>query len=397
MTDLNKMLNITVSRLNDLRNDSELRNLREELKARSDQTTFPGPRGTTFTCPDAQLSSALNGVVRAIDELPALESIEIVITEGSHAVAEAINRLKNTAIGVILEFKLPPSASEIRALAREGKAVNEQTAGLGRDDVIPLAIAIFVDLCIFAVAVRRRRGDQGMIDEIGAILDQAYVQAFGKPPSDAERLGPIQAVGFDHLGGHYAAVPLDFREHRGRGRDEPRRIPAWARGDEGTQLIDGAHAAQQKITEGPPALESQYLNNAFTAFHAAGLVKLLSGPAMLLRGLSKSMARRKLERQHSMYATAGAFRLYKFYGRAWDDLMIILLGGAAGSPRTSSALGRRTRHEAAQRKTQDPTDSNVGRSSLGPSPEPPETKQESEPKPRRRRDEFPGGVDYERS
>jgi hypothetical protein len=347
MTDLNKTLNLTVSSLNELQNDSQLQNIKEQFRTRANQTSFPGFRGTSFSCPDAQLSLALNGVVRAIDELPKVENVEIVNTEGVHAVAEAINRLKNTGIHLALEFKLPPSASELRSLARQGKDVNEQSAGLGRDDVIPLTIAIFVDVCILAVAIRRDRSGGFTADKLIAILDEAYTYAFGREPTNLERILPIQGIVFDHLGSHYAAVPLDFRENKVPAQSGRRSVPAWAQTGDGARPAagDGMTGASDSARENAPlARECQYLSNAFVAFQSEGLAKPLGGWGKLTNLVTERGARRKLFRQHSIYAKADAFRLYKFQRKAWINVMISMFSDRKVSAKEQQTSNRPSAH-----------------------------------------------------
>ena len=396
MTALNKTLALTTGSLNELHDDPQLKNQRDELKARAERTNFPGPRNTTFVCPDPQLTTALNGVVRAFDELPHLEHREIVITEGAHAVAEAINRLKNTIIGLVSEFKPPPSASEIRALAREGRAISEQDAGLGRDDMIPLAVAIFVDVCLFAVAARRRIDQFGGNAEFMAILDRAYSEAFSRAPTESERLTPISAVVFDHLGGHYGAVPLDYRSHRADHSKRSRKIPIWAQADGAVQQRGDAESDREA---GPPALESQYISHAFAAFHAAGLVKLQTAWSKLSKGLTDTRVRRNLSRQHSVYAKAGTFRLYKFRRRAWNNVVMRVLLGAATEPlsHTSIGISFHTGDRVGPPPQQEHVRPSPGPDPSGPSEPPVDLKvRRDQPRPRQT-DEFAPGFKYDQT
>jgi hypothetical protein len=65
---VDRKLGLTVARFNELRADAQIRQIRDEAKARAAQTAFPDDRGGTFICPDGQLQAALNGVVRSIDD-----------------------------------------------------------------------------------------------------------------------------------------------------------------------------------------------------------------------------------------------------------------------------------------------------------------------------------------
>jgi hypothetical protein len=104
-------------------------------------------------------------VVRAIDQLPELGKPQIATVEGAQAVVEAFRRLTTTLFGV-LTFKLPPSADELRALQQKAVQSVENAAarqaqikvgegGLSKRDYIPLAIALFVDLCLLLVSIGR--------------------------------------------------------------------------------------------------------------------------------------------------------------------------------------------------------------------------------------------------
>lgn len=342
MTELNKKLGQTVDNLNDLRKDPQLLEYRDEFAKRSEQTTFPDDRGGTFPCPDQKLKNSINGAVRAINDLPQIEPVKIVITEGSHAVAEAIVRLKNTAFALAINCAslvrvctLPPSAQEIRdartARSASGDLSNasnldEQQAGIGRDDVIPLALAVLLDLGILFVAVIR-----GTSEQIGThnsqfiqILNEAFRQAFGRRATDSELLPPINAVVFDHLGGHYAAVPLNYRDPRlARRREEP---PAWLDGG-GAASNQGKKTAQG---EPPPLREIQYIGNAFNAFAHIHFVKVVGFWGRLL--VPTWLARWKLARQSEAFANARAYRIYRFYPRAWNDVVWrVLVGGIDGA------------------------------------------------------------------
>src|SRR4249920_3877924 len=90
---LNRKVGLVVTRFNELRTDPQIREIRDEFQARTRQTVFPDERGGTFVCPDAQLQTALNGVVRTVDDLPELRKPELRSSEGSEAVIEAFRRL----------------------------------------------------------------------------------------------------------------------------------------------------------------------------------------------------------------------------------------------------------------------------------------------------------------
>ncbi len=70
MKNLGRKLDMTVTGFNAFRTDPQLKQIRMDLHERADKVTFTDTKGGTYTCPDSQLTTALKGVVRAIDELP---------------------------------------------------------------------------------------------------------------------------------------------------------------------------------------------------------------------------------------------------------------------------------------------------------------------------------------
>jgi hypothetical protein len=216
MAELNRKLGLVATRFNALRSDPQLLQLRDELRARAGQTSFPDDRGGTFICPDQQLATALSGVVRAIEELPQLDPPEVRAYEGSEAVLEAFRRLTDSGI-YWWNGMISPITGDV-ATPPEG--------GLTQRDYVPLIIAIFVDICILLVSVNRPFGP---FFELSRSMEAArrgdmsdYLETFYKVfqnqfdpdrrPSAAQVIAPIQDVVFDHRGSYYAAVPLDFRE-----------------------------------------------------------------------------------------------------------------------------------------------------------------------------------------
>ncbi len=229
---LNGKVGLVTTRFNALRGDPQIREIRDEFQTRAKQTVFPDDRGGTFRCPDGQLQTALNGVVRSIDDLPELRKPELRSSEGSEAVIEAFRRLSNTAIGFI-HGKPPPSPEEIRARQQKqpsgSAALSPEDAGLSDRDYIPLLIAIFVDVCILLVSVNRpfgpffnlgqdlsrarQRGPmQGVLETFYRAFQDEFHLPDGGLPTPVELVAPLQDVVFDYRGDYYAAVPLDYRE-----------------------------------------------------------------------------------------------------------------------------------------------------------------------------------------
>jgi hypothetical protein len=226
-----RKLDLTVTGFNAFRSDPQLKQVRVDLADRAEKTTITGAKGVVISCPDAQLQMALRGVVRAIDQLPELEKPKIAAVEGSEAVIEAFRRLTTTAFG-LLSFKLPPSADELRELQRKAVqsvesssgplgapaqrfASAEQSAGLAKRDYVPLAVAIFVDLCLLLVSIGRpvnqfvglergmREAEEGPVYPILARFHDIHADAQAIRHFDVFR-----DVIFDFNGQYHVAVPL---------------------------------------------------------------------------------------------------------------------------------------------------------------------------------------------
>ncbi len=338
--ELNRRLGLVATRFNALRSDPQLLQLRDEFAKRADQTTFPDDRGGTFICPDPQLKTALNGVVRAINELPELNPPLLRAYEGSEAVIEAFRRLTNSGIH---------AASSISADIQNGFAaigvaspappVAAAANGLTDRDYIPLTIAIFVDLCILLVSVNRPFGP---FFELSRSMEAArrggmndYLETFYKVfqdqfdparrPTAADVIAPIQDVVFDHKGMYYAAVPLDFREEDYKKWLERRTGPS------------AAQAIFQATSE-KPLEESRYITGVFATLEGSGFVDLVDAKD---EGLDTPLIKQKLDQQGSVYAQADAFRVYRFRRRAWAQILIQSVGSsAAQSEREARRRGK---------------------------------------------------------
>jgi len=331
---LDRKLGLVTERFNALRTDPQLRQLRDELQARGRQTSFADERGVAFSCPDGQLQTALNGVVRSIDELPQLQKPELRSVEGSEAVTEAFRRLSNTATGLVLHGKAPASPERIRSeqAANPTATVSQDEAGLSDRDYIPLLIAIFVDVCILLVSINRPFGPffnlgqdlaraqargpmRGVLNTFYRVFqDQFEAQT---TPTPAELFAPLQDVVFDHGGQYYAAVPLDFREEN---------YDLWARARVNAPSFESSRALER----------SRYLAAVFAILEGEKLVRLLGVERRSrfrrdeVDGLDEEAVRRKLDRQGSMYAQADAFRIYRFRPGKWAELLIQAVGSISG-------------------------------------------------------------------
>ncbi|MAI46648.1 MAG: hypothetical protein CBC34_011870 [Hyphomicrobiaceae bacterium TMED74] len=323
---LARKLELTATGFNAFRTDPQLKQIRTELAERSAKTVFPNTRGGTFSCPDPQLQSALRGVVRAIDQLPELSKPEIATVEGTQAVVEAFRRLTATFYGV-LTFKLPPSADELRALRQKAiqsvesnrnsrsAAVNPNHGGLAKRDYIPLAIAIFVDLCLLLVSIGRpinrlngllpkmREAERGPVYQILTRFDDIH-----KDQQVRQRFEVFRHVVFDYNGDYYVAVPLDAPRNQN---------PAEV------------NSLQQ---------EAHLLANLFASFEKEKIFARVYNPL-----LTRKVIQKKLWRQGSKFANSQAFRTYRFRDGAWSE---IILGAIMGASRRSEM---RKRKRAAER------------------------------------------------
>ncbi len=335
---IDRKLGLIVTRFNELRSDPQIRQIRDEVKARAAQTAFSDDRGGTFICPDGQLQGALNGVVRSIDDLPELQKPEVRSLEGSEAVVEAFRRLSNTAIGLAVYGKAPPSPEQIRTLQSQEPAgssasslVAVNRAGLSDRDYIPLIIAIFVDICVLLVSINRpfgpffnlgqdlsrarQRGPmQGVLETIYRVFRNEFHLPLERIPTPGELIAPLQDVVFDYKGEYYAAAPLDFREEN---------YEQWAKARANAPSFESTRALER----------SRYLAAVFAILEGQNLVRLL-GVERRSRfdssadGLDEATVRVKLDKQGSMYAQADAFRIYRFRHGKWADLLIETAGSA---------------------------------------------------------------------
>ncbi|MEQ1647071.1 MAG: hypothetical protein ABL898_00675 [Hyphomicrobiaceae bacterium] len=320
MKSLGRKLDLTVTNFNAFRGDPQLKQIRIDLSERAEKTQFVDSQGKTFTCPDQQLATMIKSVVASIDALPQLEKPKIVTVEGSDATIEAFRRLTATFYGA-LSFKLPPSADELRDLQKKainiaegGTAAKAQLygiegAGLSKRDYVPLAIAIFVDICLLLVSIGKGQSRmQGLLPKMKEAERGPVIQIlsrFNEIHRDRqirENFEIFRHVVFDFHGDYYAAIPLIAPYSVDR-----RRPNAYGPAD--------VEALQQ---------EAHLLANLFTSFEKE---RLFSRVVMPLIPTSK--IQKKLWAQGSKFAHAEAFRLYKFKDGAWQDMILGAIMGAA--------------------------------------------------------------------
>lgn len=330
MKALSRKLDMTVSGFNALRTDPQLKQLRADLTERAERTTFGDPKAGGFVCPDTQLSQALRGAARAIAELPVLEKPVIAAVEGSEATIEAFRRLTATFYG-LMSFKMPPSADELRELQKraiqqvEGAAPPPDATeggGLSKRDYVPLAIAIFVDICLLLVSIGRpmnrlhglvpkmREAERGPVIEILSRFNEIH-----RDQGIRENFELFRHVVFDVAGAYYVAVPLDAPRHVDPETREALRV------------------------------EAQLLANLFTSFEQDRIFRRTWTP------FTKTV-RLKLRRQGSKFADSEAFRIYRFRDGAWSE---IILGAVMGAARRAEAAVERQRIEESLRAPMEPT------------------------------------------
>ena len=325
MRALGRKLDMTVTGFNAFRTDPQLKQIRSDLAERADKTTIPDSKGGSISCPDPQLQGALKGVVRAIDQLPELQKPTITAVEGSEATIEAFRRLTTSFYG-LLSFKMPPSADELRALQQKAvqsvetptpavmKSYNGEQAGLSKRDYVPLAIAIFVDICLLLVSMGRPMNRlQGLVPKmVAAERGPVYqiLSRFTDIHADAEmrqKFEIFRHVVFDYGNDYYVAVPLDAPWNR-----NPR---------EQQELLGEAHL----------------LSNLFSSFEKEKIFKRVYSPFLKTASVQK-----KLGRQGSKFASCKAFRIYRFADGAWSE---IILGAVMGAAKRVESEKKKRRHE----------------------------------------------------
>ena len=342
MKALSRKLDMTVTGFNAFRTDPQLRQLRTELSDRAEQSTFGDPKKGGFICPDAQLQGALRGAVKAIDQLPELEKPKIAAVEGSEATIEAFRRLTATFYGA-LSFKMPPSADELRELQQKAVQSVESGAaqrvpdmdavGLSKRDYVPLAVAVFVDICLLLVSMGRPANRLGGLMPRMQAAERSPVSTILSRFNDIHRDADIRQtfevfrhVVFDWSGVYYVAVPLDAPYTMGR------RPPS---GSPGPYATYGSQDAQDLQNE------AHLLANLFTSFEKERIFARVHSPF-----LTTSVVQKKLARQGSKFSGCRAFRIYRFRDGAWQEIILGAVMGAAKRAEEQRAVASDVRADA---------------------------------------------------
>src|SRR5262245_6258116 len=340
---IGRKLDLTVTGFNAFRSDPQLRQIRIDLADRAEKTTIAGPKGNAISCPDGQLQMALRGVVRAIDQLPELTKPQVAAVEGSEATIEAFRRLTTTFFG-LLTFRLPPSADELRELQHKamqtvegsgssGATVTVQAAGLAKRDYVPLAVAIFVDLCLLLVSIGRpvnqflglersmREAEGGPVYPILARFHDIHAD------SDAVRHFEVfRDVIFDLNGHYHVAVPLNI----------PKRAENYAELErEAHRLANLCYALEGKgILSRPMSFLPGLLVQRQLKRRGSKFVQCYGGrrrPARYRRGWDTVRS----VWQETAVEEKPAFKVYRFKRGAWPEM---ILGAVMGASRNLAPL-----------------------------------------------------------
>jgi hypothetical protein len=357
MKALGRKLDRTVTGFNAFRTDPQLRQLRTDLADRAETTTFGDLKKGGFLCPDPQLQQALRGTVRAIDQLPELEKPAIAAVEGSEATIEAFRRLTTTFYG-LLAFKLPPSADELRELQQkavqsvEGGAgareLSSEAAGLSKRDYVPLAIAIFVDLCLLLVSIGRPMNrfvatKQKMIEaEHGPVFPILSRFSEIHDQDELRRTFDIfREVIFDIGKAYYIAVPLNA----------PRSAPDREQLKREAQVLanlcyalEGQGILARPWRLAPLLLVNRCLRRQGSKFIECYKSEKVAPVPRLIRVL-QSLFRSDAEDEKP------AFRIYAFKSGAWPEM---ILGAVMGAARRVEADNDRRRFGAESIRSREP-------------------------------------------
>jgi hypothetical protein len=356
LRDLGRKLDLTVTGFNAFRSDPQLKQIRAELGERAERTTFPDGRRGTLSCPDPQLQMALRGVVRAIEQLPALDKPQIAVVEGSEATIEAFRRLTATFFG-LLSFNLPSVADAVQAkrvpptevATPAGEAgrrgVAEQATGLAKRDYVPLGVAIFVDLCLLLVSIGRPINsflhlEQDMrLAERGPVLP--ILARFHNIHSDDDAVKYFEVfrdVIFDAGGNYYVAVPLmipDSAENREELEREAHRLANLCYALEGKGILK---RPRQAFGTGFVVRQLKQRGSKFVQCYGS---------------LRPPRYRRSWQALRSVWAEtpetpSPAFKVYRFKKGAWPELILqAVMRAARDSEADKRQPGRPLRLEEA--------------------------------------------------
>ncbi len=150
-----------------------------------------------------------------------------------------------------------------------------EQAGLGKNDYIPLLIAVFVDFCLLLVSISRPMNRfTALTDRMHQAQDWPVIEILSKfhgihqDPAIRQTFEVLRHVVFDWRGVYYAAIPLN-----------------------GGENTDGKQTSKEQ------ELEAYLLNNLFTSFERERIFRPV--PVSMF---TTAYIQKKLRQQRSKYA-----------------------------------------------------------------------------------------------
>jgi hypothetical protein len=214
----NSEMTLMAGRYNSFQSAPQLAVLKDRAERRAQQKDWPDTRGARFTCPDLEFENSLRSVSGSIAALKPLTATPIRSVVGEKATIEAFKRLFNSIIGLMptassaagylsipwLGERLrdpPPRMSESPTTARDAAATK-----LREDDIIPLAIAALVDLCLFVSTRRSRRYGRRIFDDTEGARE--FAQDLRKLNKEIRAEDLFNDYVFSRRGKDYIFVPV---------------------------------------------------------------------------------------------------------------------------------------------------------------------------------------------
>ena len=250
MRALGRKLDLTVTGFNAFRTDPQLRQIRiRSCRPRRADDVRRRQKRQVVSCPDPQLQMALRGVVQR--HRPAARAAEARDRRGRRLGGDDRSLpppdddvlrpalLQAAAVG----RRAARTAEESRPIGREpaGRRVRAaapsttKAAGLSKRDYVPLAVAVFVDLCLLLVSIGQRPANRldGLAPKMKAAERGPVIEILSRfndihrDQQIRENFELFRHVVFDMNGDYYVAVPLDAppTDEPGRARRIARRSP----------------------------------------------------------------------------------------------------------------------------------------------------------------------------
>jgi hypothetical protein len=167
------------------------------------------------------------------------------------------------------------------------------SGGLSERDIIPLVIAVFVDLCILLVSINR---------PFSRVLRTLSSMEPARNSNLIAFLAPVYRVFSDNFDPHAPPLP----------------------GDIIAPLVDAVFDHEGKYYAAAPS-NSRYVSSAFDLLQGQNFVRLLRNR----KDLNDDAIRKKLKERNSTLAGAHSFRVFEFAPDAWAEFLHAALGSAA--------------------------------------------------------------------